>query len=564
MKWYLLLTSLALAGFTTLAAADDVSQRGTVKPPPRRAPGDVQDIVYLRGSRPVLVRFHVRVDGKAYAAEWNAFIDQLFAYLDVNGDGVLDQAEAARAPRAQSLLPNQQGRGFFQIAAANFNELQPEDGKVTKAKLAAYYRRSGLTPFQLQLDAGAAAQGEALTEILFKALDRNNDGKLSKEELQRAADSLRRFDIDDDETVTIQELVPNNQFPFRFQGPQSVRQATGFFTVNPDDPTALVAELLTAFDKNKDNKLSREEIGLEQDAFDKLDTNRDGQLDTDELAQLPKLMKPDGEFIIRIGKRGPMEEPFESVAAASPAKRSGDGAVLSIGAVQLNIKPGAAAGRPVPGGFNNRQFFAQQFKGAAGQKGYLEKKDIQGNARFLGPIFPLADRDGDGKLTEKELNTFLDIVDKAGTSFVALTVADQGRGLFDALDANRDGRLAFHELRSAWDRLAVFDHGNRGYITRADIPGQLDLTLSRGQPNQFGRPMVRPVGPVATNPREPAKGPLWFRKMDRNGDGVVSQREWLGSIEDFKRFDLNGDGVIDLDEAEKADAIMRAAAEQRK
>ena len=46
-------------------------------------------------------------------------------------------------------------------------------------------------------------------------------------------------------------------------------------------------------------------------------------------------------------------------------------------------------------------------------------------------------------------------------------------------------------------------------------------------------------------------GPLWFRKMDRNGDGDLSPREFLGPIKDFKKFDSDKDGLIDAAEAGK-------------
>jgi hypothetical protein len=52
--------------------------------------------------------------------------------------------------------------------------------------------------------------------------------------------------------------------------------------------------------------------------------------------------------------------------------------------------------------------------------------------------------------------------------------------------------------------------------------------------------------------------PEWFRKMDTNGDGFVSPREFLGSRADFNRIDTNGDGLIDPQEAERYDALVRA------
>jgi hypothetical protein len=54
-------------------------------------------------------------------------------------------------------------------------------------------------------------------------------------------------------------------------------------------------------------------------------------------------------------------------------------------------------------------------------------------------------------------------------------------------------------------------------------------------------------------------GPLWFRKMDRNRDGDVSRREFLGSDEEFARIDTDGDGLISLEEAIAADKTLRKA-----
>ena len=62
---------------------------------------------------------------------------------------------------------------------------------------------------------------------------------------------------------------------------------------------------------------------------------------------------------------------------------------------------------------------------------------------------------------------------------------------------------------------------------------------------------------VSRRPGLPERGPLWFRKMERNGDGVVTLREFLGTRDDFKRIDTNGDGIITPEEAEAADALFR-------
>jgi hypothetical protein len=41
--------------------------------------------------------------------------------------------------------------------------------------------------------------------------------------------------------------------------------------------------------------------------------------------------------------------------------------------------------------------------------------------------------------------------------------------------------------------------------------------------------------------------------MDRNGDGDVSWKEFLGTREQFRRLDRDGDGLISAEEAEAAE-----------
>jgi Ca2+-binding EF-hand superfamily protein len=64
---------------------------------------------------------------------------------------------------------------------------------------------------------------------------------------------------------------------------------------------------------------------------------------------------------------------------------------------------------------------------------------------------------------------------------------------------------------------------------------------------------------VYTQPpaRQATRGPLWFRKFDRNADGELSRSEFPGAAEEFDRLDVNHDGFISLEEAEAADKKLR-------
>jgi hypothetical protein len=62
---------------------------------------------------------------------------------------------------------------------------------------------------------------------------------------------------------------------------------------------------------------------------------------------------------------------------------------------------------------------------------------------------------------------------------------------------------------------------------------------------------------VATRSNSPAVGPDWFQKMDRNHDGDVSRREFLGPRDQFNRLDRDKDGLIDPDEARAAVPVKK-------
>jgi hypothetical protein len=79
--------------------------------------------------------------------------------------------------------------------------------------------------------------------------------------------------------------------------------------------------------------------------------------------------------------------------------------------------------------------------------------------------------------------------------------------------------------------------------------------------NQLGRVVVFADGRIQQQEtsRPQVGGPVWFRKMDRNGDGDVSRREFLGTKDQFRQVDADGDGIISPEEAEQADATLRKA-----
>jgi Ca2+-binding EF-hand superfamily protein len=237
-------------------------------------------------------------------------------------------------------------------------------------------------------------------------------------------------------------------------------------------------------------------------------------------------------------------------------RRLGDNTLaMTLADAQVNLirPPGFVAALQAA---NVRQTYLQQFAALDREnQGYVNRKQVEGPmGGFLRLAFELGDRDEDGKLTKAELEAFADLLAGAFGTRLSVTFTSAGRGLFQILDTNNDGRLGVRELRNAAARLLAYDREGKGKVARRDIPQQVHLVVNPGGPNYtFAQPFAARPMPASAG----ARGPVWFRKMDRNGDGDLSPREFLGPPAEFRRLDTDGDGLISVEEAERADAALR-------
>jgi Ca2+-binding EF-hand superfamily protein len=568
------------------------------------------DFVFLAEARPVLIGLHVHLNGKPVEAAWHDFVKHVFTSLDLNGDGVLSREEAERIPAVDQILSGGLGRAFGGLgkgAAAKGSDKSlveeidtNKDGKVSLAELAAYYRKHGLTPLQYQPDSAAGGpkgalailgggrpepKVEEIAESIFALLDTNHDGKLTREELAAAPTVLMQRDENDDEMLTAAELTPNVKGGNNNMIAMAMAAGMGGaaspkppkmivpITVPGEVPSNLVRRLQESYgpavDEIDEKKLSRADLGLDDDTFARLDTNRDGVLDAAELAAFAK-RRPDAELVLRVGQVGSGHQAV--TAGGAPPVLAGkleirpDVARLDMGRTRVDLRTTGSYQTDRLSGILRQQLLAQFRQADKDNNGYLDEKEARAS-RVFASLYRAIDRDRDGKIYENEVVAYLDemveLQRRAQSACVSVVLTNQSRGLFDLLDVDRDGRLSVRELRGAVKLLDQLDKQHKGYLTKTDLPYSYQLTLRRGPATSGAIGNAAAVFDLyrttdgADGGPELTAGPMWFRKMDRNRDGDVSRREFLGTDEQFRQIDTDGDGLISAAEAERYDARLR-------
>jgi Ca2+-binding EF-hand superfamily protein len=139
-------------------------------------------------------------------------------------------------------------------------------------------------------------------------------------------------------------------------------------------------------------------------------------------------------------------------------------------------------------------------------------------------------------------------------SQIRMIVHDQCDALGEVLDADADGKLGEHEIASCAERLSKCDLNHDGQISNDELPYTMIAAFVRGErPGE--QSLYRPV--FSSMLTAVADAPSWFVRADYNGDGEVSRREFLGTIEQFSLIDENRDGYISADEAKHGTTMLK-------
>ncbi len=495
-----------------------------VRPPsadrPKASPrANALDLLVL-GDRPVRLELHVEIDGTSIPAMWDKTFARLHAFHDRNGDGVLDRTEAGRLPESFVLRQGLWGpfSPYAGIAPPLADVDRNGDDAVDGGELADFYRRAGLGG--VLVGVGKPTATEKLTDALLKHLDTNGDGHLTAAEWKVASTTLLKIDGNGDELVGPGELVAKLAYP----------GATGANLLVPPDPAArpdpvtdtlpLIALPLRTANTAWAGVVARRIATMEK------------PITAEDLLALRR-EPPKVAWQVSLGAK-------RTTLAPVGGKEPASGRLL-FAAPTLRLELRADAGILTDQTAAARKRFTTLFAECDGDgDGRLDAKESgAAKAALLKQLLAVADRDDDGKLDARELATWLDLQEQIARGHVLLTVLNHGTGLFELLDADHDGSLSVRELRAAWDRLKATGCVHDQQFVRAKLPSQLIAALGHGHPQST---LARPI----------RSGPEWYRAMDRNGDGDVSAKEWVGDLGTFLKLDVDGDRLLSTEEAARA------------
>ena len=585
MRWLLafVIANLVVGGLVAQVPPAAVAPISASVPanPPVNAKEDVQDLVFRSNNGMLRFRLHVQVNGKSATGAWADFIDKVFAFYDRNNDKFLSPQEVARMPHPSAfgmginLIFNGRGaRGNLSFAEMDTNK----DGKISPEEFRTYVLKS-FGPVQVNTQPPQQT-AQQLTDAFYKHVNKKGDGKLTRDELRAAWESLAKLDNDEDEIITAQELMGQPANPYAafevaqaYGMAQPQQQSSPFIALPVNATVAQQAEFLVSqFEREKSSPLPFGSLrggetfppfvraALRQIELDDMTRWLNKPADLEMLVQLGNVAEGVGR-LLSLGSEPAgvrVTKPQGKAAALDKVAKLGSDGVLRVGIDDAILEYNRGTSFDQFQG--TAQYYLQQIKMLAGDKKYVVKKDLMDNnqLQFFANVFEDLDRDGDGKLTIAEVQAGFDLM-SAGTKCQAVvTIVNQGRGLFTLIDTNHDNRLSRRELINAWKNFAQLDRNGDGVIERNELPVQFRITSSQGQ--YYTGPRFNQFGLIQQNQNSgPQKGPAWFRKMDRNRDGDVSAREFLGTPEEFKEIDTDGDGLISPQEAERYDTKRKAA-----
>jgi Ca2+-binding EF-hand superfamily protein len=502
---------------------------------------------------PMVCDLAVMVAGEASAASLDHLVDEAMTTAESLVDG---------APTWNKLVESREFRyGQFGNAPTKNDEERRQaitrydwnrNGRVERDEMRRFLTRNQRSDNSLPLRSYDTSPGPTAAVALWQLFDTDGDNVLSADEMSAAPARLRTRDAGDSELVLMSEVAARPDPMQNNYGASGPAPQTIAYVLDADTDWKRVLASLAGQIENG--------IPRAPELFRELDANRSDSLSREELGALTKC-PPDLAIAAHFaeGEAASNPEPPLVVTPRGQADKwkhvaqlAGRAYLEAPGlALEFSLNDRAAA----PEGASEAaeaQFSRLDQDGNA----YLDRDEARAVEASLA-AFDGLDANEDDRVDLDELRALLARNQAASAAQVQIIVSRDSDLVFVALDENHDGRLGAREIARSGQRLASLDTDGDGRLAPAEVPDRIAIQVMRGAPASEGMAMTADYAPAQPGTRS---GPVWFQRMDTNGDGDVSRGEFLGTAERFAELDADHDGFISAAEAEQAERNTAQAA----
>jgi len=388
----------------------------------------------------------------------DAMIDRVTTF-DKDGDGKVSKSE----------LPER-----FHILIEKIDT--DKDEALTAAELKVLATNSQDVDLPRELFVELNGRGNTTTAKRVLEMYRAKNKRVSRDALMRPFRELfDRADVNEDGSLSKVEI---QQIDATFDRTGLPREFNDLDGRNLDRGGSSNLERLQAFDKNRDGSISKEELlDAKHDLLERLDANKDGELDEAELERWERREALAQSLQVRRGSEASSESALEKALNKQELSESRKEEALSV------IKVYRDAVRQQPA--KVRAELLQQIKDQLGESAYRTFQDDvvkslrQRGGGFNGRYIPTAkvvarlltfDTDSNGELSEAEI----------------LAMPPRLVQVQRVVDAHHLQRRDV-TVESSIKRILAFDVNKDGEVSQSELPERLHALLEQNDANKDGR-----------------------------------------------------------------------------
>jgi Ca2+-binding EF-hand superfamily protein len=521
---------------------------------------DQISLIILAPKGPVLVDLQISVAGKPYRRWVAGFLSR---QLDVDRSGGLTARELERIPdRFSGSLGLESVAAIAEKAADAqlFIAGSDDSSEIPREAFDNWFSQQLSRTMQVVAQGVPPSQAVRLGEML----DTGNDGSVGPEELEVGLNTLRFRDLDDDQTLSATELLPFRD-PRNQLAPVTPDAADlPFLQIGDHDSLLKTAERIVRRYGGEVGSISFASLRTHPQLLAAHDKDSNRALNADELAGFLADHSAHLNWNIELSEMaarsriGIKASPFARRFCRNKTLRNGQRADLSIDEMPIEIRShgGSSSTRRDLIGFLGQHFSVadEDRDDKLTEEEFGAMDSSMGQAQLM-IDFKRADIDEDEYLSRDELVATIETDTIATQSQIEVSVRQDGRTMFSLLDSNHDRRLAQRELQEGKSILAEYDVNEDGQLAESELGTRYVLQIGLGKPEwERQGPQSMSMEMTSTDAILPGieslSGPQWFRRMDRNQDGDLSRREFLGRREQFNQLDSDGDTLVSVSEAE--------------